>query len=400
MARFPKNVWVLVAAAPMTMSVSSVMVLAGSLLARQISPRPELATLPIAFMVVGMAASVIPSILLMKKWGRRAGHLIGISSALVGSLLAMTASLSGIFLLLLLSSLCFGLSQAFVQQYRFAAIESLSHPNQTPQVLSFLMLSGIVAAFIGPEIAVGAKDLLPSPSGFAGSFLLLALMNLLALVVMLNFKNPNFRQDIHTGEARSLTTIVRQPIFLLAMLSAGVGNGVMSFLMTATPLSMHDIDGIDLNLTKRVIQSHIIAMFAPSLVTGFLIKKLGTAPIIFLGALIYLLTLVMASSGHQLLHYWWALVFLGLGWNALFLGGTTLLSQCYAPHERFKAQALNDFSVFFIQAMASLSAGWILFTYGWSSVIQISAPCVLLIFVFASWYLVLQLQRKFSFSPK
>ncbi|WP_176737059.1 MFS transporter [Oligoflexus tunisiensis] len=394
MAKFPKNVWVLVVAAPLTMSVTSVMVLAGSFLARNIAPRPELATLPIAFIVIGMAGGVVPSIYLMKKWGRRTGHLVGISAALLGSLLAMTASLLGIFALLLFSSLCFGLSQAFVQQYRFAAIESLDDPRQTPQVLSFLMLSGIVAAFIGPEIAVRGKDWIPSAAGFAGSFLLLALFSATSFIIMLNFKNPVFKQEIIASPSRGLSEIARQPLFLLAMLAAVVGNGVMSFLMTATPLSMHDIDGIGLNHTKQVIQSHIIAMFAPSLVSGSLIKKFGIAPILVGGSLIYVATLVMAWSGHQLLHYWWALVLLGLGWNALFLGGTTLLSQCYAPHERFKVQALNDFSVFFLQALASLSAGWILFRYGWSMIVIIAAPCVLFILMFCLWYLGLHWRRR------
>jgi len=394
MISFPKNVWVLVISAPMTMSVSSVMVLAGSLLARQIAPTPELTTLPLAFLVVGMALSVIPSISIMKKFGRKVGHLIGIGSAFIGAMLGMSASFYGLFYLLLASSLCFGLSQAFVQQYRFAAIESLDDPRQTPQVLSFLMLSGIVAAYIGPEIAVRGKDWLPSQAGFAGSFLGLGLLNLLSFAVMLNFSNSTVQQDLVIGEPRPLQEIIRNPIIWLALLAAGVGNSVMSFMMTATPLSMHDIDGIDLQHTKQVIQSHIIAMFAPSLVTGYLIKRLGIHVVLLLGSLIYLATLILASSGHELLHYWWALVLLGLGWNVLFLGGTTLLSQCYAAHERFKVQAFNDSAVFILQAIGSLSAGWILFAYGWPRIIQIAAPCVAIILVFSFWYFVQQLRLR------
>lgn len=394
MPRYPRNVWIILFSSPMTMSITSVMVLAGSLLASQIAPRPAWATLPLAFLVLGMAFSVIPSVLFMKRYGRRRGHLLGIASAISGALLAMSASLLSNFWLLLLGSLCFGISQAFVQQYRFAAIESLDDPAQTPQVLSVLMLSGIVAAFLGPEIAVRGRDWLPTPAGFAGSFLLLALVNLFSFALMYNFRNPNFRYEVAAGPSRTLRTIAWQPLFLLAMLAAGVGNSVMSFLMTATPLSMHDIDGIDLNQTKQVIQSHIVAMFAPSLITGFLIKRLGLAPVLLLGSLIYVATLWMASSGHHLLHYWWALVLLGLGWNALFLGGTTLLAQCYRSEERFKVQALNDFFVFFLQALASLSAGWLLFAFGWNRLIQIASPFVALIVFFSLWYVIFQLRRR------
>ena len=396
MLGYPKNVWILVLSSPMSMAVSSVMILAGSLLARQIAPNPQWATLPLAFLVLGMAAAVVPAVMFMKKKGRRAGHLLGISAAFTGSLLAMTAALTATFPCLLASSLCFGVSQAFVQQYRFAAIESLELPSQTPQVLSWLMLSGIVAAFLGPEIAVAGKDWLGAP--YAGSFLLLAVFNVTAFVVMSRFKNPVPITSIAQGEQRPLSLIVRQPLFLLALLAAVVGNGVMSFIMTATPLSMHDIDGLHIVATKQVIQSHIVAMFAPSFVTSALIRRWRIAPVLLLGASIYGLTLFLALAGHQVLHYWWTLVLLGLGWNALFLGGTTLLAQCYAPHERFKVQAFNDFSVFFLQALASLSAGWVLFSFGWSSLVAIAAPCVLLIFVMALVYCFLQGRGKHAFN--
>ncbi len=392
MLGFPKNIWILVLASPLSTAVSSVMILAGSLLARSIAPEPQWATLPMAFLVVGMAAAVVPAILFMKRYGRRAGHLLGISAAFTGSMLAVTAALTQTFLLLLASSFCFGISQAFVQQYRFAAIESLEDQAKTPLVLSWLMISGIVAAFIGPEIAVAGKDWLPH--AYAGSFLLLAGFNATAFLVMRNFKNPPVREEALAGERRPLSSIVGQPLFLLALAAAAVGNGVMSFVMTATPLSMHDIDGLDLVHTKHVIQSHIMAMFAPSFIMSFLIRRFNLAPVLFLGASIYVATLLIARTGHEVLHYWWALVLLGLGWNALFLGGTTLLSRCYAPHERFKVQAFNDFSVFFLQALASLSAGWVLFRGGWSAVIMIAAPFVGLIFILSALYLLRQLRGR------
>ena len=180
---------------------------------------------------------------------------------------------------------------------------------------------------------------------------------------------------------RSLSVIVRQPVFIVAVLGALIGYAIMSFLMTATPISMHEMQGHSLTSTKWVIQSHVVAMFLPSLFTGVLIKKFGALRLLMAGTGLFALTLLIALSGHHLMHYWWALVLLGVGWNFLFIGGTTLLPQSYSRPERFKVQATNDFLVFAAQAIASLSAGWLLFQVGWQMMVWSCLPVVLLMAV-------------------
>jgi biotin operon repressor len=274
---------------------------------------------------------------------------------------------------------------AFIQQLRFAAIESVSSSQEVPTVLSILMLSGIFSAFLGPEIAVAAKDWLSSPHGYAGSFLFLSGLFLLAMLLMLNFTNPQVKHYDNQGKARPLSEIVRQPIFIIALSSAAIGFALMSYLMTATPLSMHHIDGHSLNETKWVIQSHIAAMFIPSLFTALLVKRIGLKNLMLTGTIIYAVVTVIALSGEQIMHYWWTLILLGIGWNFLFLTGTSLLPQSYQASERHKVQAINDFIIFGFQAIASLMAGWILFKAGWHFVVLTGIPFIVILFI-VSWF--------------
>ncbi|MFT5636666.1 MAG: putative MFS family arabinose efflux permease, partial [Cognaticolwellia sp.] len=263
--------------------------------------------------------------------------------------------------------------------------ESVSNHNEVPTVLSILMLSGIFSAFLGPEIAVTAKDWLSSPHGYAGSFLFLSGLFLLAMLLMLNFTNPEVKTTDNQGQARPLSEIIKQPIFIIAILSAAIGFALMSYLMTATPLSMHKLHGHSLNDTKWVIQSHIAAMFIPSLFTALLVKRIGLKNLMLAGTIIYAVVTVIALSGEQVLHYWWALILLGIGWNFLFLTGTSLLPQSYQASERHKVQAINDFIIFGFQAIASLMAGWILFKAGWHVVVLTGLPFIVILFV-VSWF--------------
>ncbi|MEJ2065765.1 MAG: MFS transporter [Reinekea sp.] len=174
--------------------------------------------------------------------------------------------------------------------------------------------------------------------------------------------------------------MLSRPAFILAVAAATIGYGVMSFVMTATPLAMHEMTGHSLESTKWVIQSHIMAMFLPSFITGELIRKWGETRIIFIGLLAYLGTTAFAFSGVEVFHYWWALVLLGVGWNFLFIGGTTLLSKTYTAEEKFSVQAANDMTVFVFQALSSLSAGAILFISGWHGIVIMSlVPTALLL---------------------
>ena len=211
---------------------------------------------------------------------------------------------------------------------------------------------------------------------FAGSFILLAGLFLLGLLFLTGFKNPVFKEEKLEGGQRSLKEIVKQPIFWVAMLSATVGYAVMSFIMTATPVSMHVMDGHSLMHTKWVVQSHIVAMFLPSLITGWIISKLGITRMMVTGLVVYLICIVIAFLGKDISNYWVSLILLGIGWNFLFIGATTLLPKSYRVSERFKVQALNDFVIFGIQAVASLSSGWFIYAVGWKTLLLINLPFI------------------------
>jgi MFS family permease len=381
----PKNVWLLFLIQPLVMAASPVIVFIGGMLATSMNADPALVTLPVTVMILGVASAAIPAALLAKKKGRRFATYIGFSLGLIGTLLAMVAALQSSFELFIFASLLFGASTAFIQQLRFAAIESITDSKDVPTVLSILMLSGIFSAFLGPEIAVTAKDWLDSPHGYAGSFLFLAGLFVIAMILMLRFKNAEIKQSDNQGEARPLSEIIKQPIFVIAILSAAIGFALMSYLMTATPLSMHHLHGHSLNDTKWVIQSHIAAMFIPSLFTALLVKRIGLKNLMLAGTIIYALVTVIALSGEQVMHYWWALILLGIGWNFLFLTGTSLLPQSYRASERHKVQAINDFIIFGFQATASLMAGWILFKAGWHVVVLTSLPFIIVLFI-VSWF--------------
>ena len=382
----PRNVWLLFITQPLIMAAAPVIIFIGGLISTQMASDPTLATLPLSLMILGVAAGVVPSAMLAKAKGRKFAVYTGLICALVAALIAVVAVKMAQFELFAFASMLIGVGGGFNQQLRFAAIESSLNEQDVPKILSILMLSGVFAAFLGPEIAVVGKDLLQSPYGYAGSFLLLALLVCGAMLIMLAFKNPASQTDNVVGEARALTDIAKQPIFLISICTAAIAFALMSYLMTATPISMHHMQGHSLQDTKLVIQSHIAAMYLPSLFTPWLVKQFKLKGLMLIGILIYTVVAFIALSGQDVMHYWWALMLLGVGWNFLFLTGTSLLPQSYHASERHKVQATNDFLLFGFQAATSLLAGWVLFTAGWHWVVLTSIPFILVLFTVFGFY--------------
>lgn len=375
----PRNISLLFMAQPLVMCSAPIIVFIGGLLSSELAANPSLATLPISLMILGVAAGSIPAAMIAKVKGRKFAVFTGFSCLLIAALLAVLATKLALFEVFAFASFLFGLGGSFTQQLRFAAIESTDNEEDIPKILAILMLSGVFAAFLGPEIAVTAKEWLSSPHGYAGSFFLLALFICLAAFIMIFFKEPEIKEVSTTGEARPLTTLVKQPLFIIAISTATIGYALMSYLMTATPLSMHNMQGHSLIETKWVIQSHIAAMYIPSLLTPWLVKKIGLRGLLITGSIIYIVVALIAFSGQEVMHYWWALILLGIGWNFLFLTGTSLLPQSYKACERHKVQATNDFVLFGFQAFASLMAGWVLFTGGWHYVVITSLPFIVVL---------------------
>lgn len=375
----PRNIWILTLIQPFYMSSAPLVILIGGLLGAQLAPQASWATLPIAVMIIGTALSTVPAALLMQRFGRKIGLAIGLCIGIFGALVGTAAAMYGSFPLLLVGSAILGSATAFAQQIRFIALESTVDDSQMANVVMLLTVSSLAAAFLGPEIAVAGQHWLPSTHGFSGSYLMLSGFFLIALVGLWFFKDQPIAHHDMTEAGRPLSAIVRQPIFLIALAAATVGYGTMSFIMTGTPVSMHDLSQLTLIDTKWVIQSHIVAMFLPGLVTGKLIVKWGHNSIILAGIGILLSAIAIGLYDQKLMHYWFALVLLGVGWNFLFFGGTTLLQNSYRDTERYKSQALNDFVIFTVQAVVALSAGIVVYQFGWHTLLILPIPVLLVL---------------------
>jgi len=381
MRSMPGQVWRLMLAYALMMSGSSLMVLIAGIIGIYFAPSPGLATLPVALTIVGLAFSTLPTGWLLNRFGRR-NVFISYGFIAVGAALLAAWSLSaGSFVVFCVAAMLIGWSAAAGHQYRFAAMESVPAELAT-KATSLLLLGGILAAFVGPEIAVRGQHLFETD--FAGSYVLLAVVYLLG-VLLIFFYHDEGRQ---TGErelsGRPLVEIIRSPSIILAISASVLGYGVMSFVMTASPVSMHEHSGHSMQATKWVLQSHIVAMYLPSLAYPWLYSRLGYRGMMWAGVSSLLICLLIALADTDFTHYWSTMVLLGIGWNFLFLSGTNLLRNGYREEERFKVQSFNDFVVFSIQALASLSSGWFLYQWGWHGVIYACVPLVL-VFVLLIW---------------
>lgn len=383
--RLPRNVWILALCQALGMSAGSMMILVGGLLGARIAPSPKLATLPQAMLIIGTATSTIWVALLLRRFGRKRGSLVGFGFSFLAALLGYLAATHTSFSLLVATGFSMGVAVAFWQQFRFAALESIPDPAYYGPALSVMMGGGLIAAFLGPELGTLGDAVFPGLAPYSGPFVLLAGIIGLALIVFQFYRETPVKVDANAAAGRPLVTILRTPAFFIPALCASIGFGVMSFVMTATPLTMYEVCGFDLGVTKRVIQSHIVAMFLPSLVSGVLMQRFGVGRVMAVGAGLYAAVVIIGLQGQAIMHFWGSLVLLGVGWNFLFLGGTALLPKSHTPNERFKIQATNDFLVFGSQALAALSSGWFVFTFGWSGLMFACLPFLLAALALSVW---------------
>jgi len=374
MRNIPLPVWRLMIAYALMMAGVSVLVLIAGIIGTQIAPSSGLATLPIALAVVGVACSTLPTGKLLHRFGRRPVFITYGFIAIVAAALASFSLVKGQFFMFCSAAFMMGWSGAAGHQYRFAALEAVP-AHLAPKATSVLLFGGILAAFIGPEIAVRGRHLLETE--YAGSFLLLTASYFVGMVIISFHRERPTEHPGHGGQGRPLKEILRSPVIILAICAAALGYGVMSFIMTATPISMHLHSGHSLESTKLVIQSHIAAMYLPSLVYAWFFSKLGYKGMLWSGVTVLMLCIFVALLNTEFIHYWLALMLLGIGWNFLFLSGTNLLPGGYRREERFRVQSVNDFMVFSVQAIVSLSSGWFLFHWGWNGLLWTCIPMVL-----------------------
>jgi MFS family permease len=359
-----RDVYVLAVAQALSASGMMTMTLLGGILGSEFAPSPVLATLPVSCTILGLALTTIPAALVMQKIGRRRAF---ISSALLAAVAASAVAWAIVhrdFFVLCAAALVLGSNLAFQLQHRFAAAECVPL-ERVSHAVSTVMVGTLAAAAIGPQIALALKDLVPGHE-YAGSFIGVAALCLGTALVLTAFREPAGRlTHAVEGAMRPLREVLGQPAYLTAVLGGVVSYAAMSFIMTATPISMHVHDHHSDGATAWVIQSHLLAMYAPALFSGRLIARIGPRAGMIAGLVLMLACVLVDTSGHGLMHYWWGLVTLGVGWNLMFVAGTALLTTTYQPAERFRAQAVNEFAVFGSQAAASLLAGPAMHALGW-----------------------------------
>ena len=372
-----KNLFVLTLSQIFSFTAAPVTVFLSGIIGSQISPIKSLATLPMSISVVGIAIGAIIATKAMSLIGRKYGFILAsIGNSLV-SILAAYSIMEQNFILFCFANFFIGVGMAFTHQYRFAAAESVEK-NMAPKAISIILFGGIISAFLGPSFANYAKDLV-SENLYVGSYLALALLTFIPAILFLFYENKSKIETNLKYMGRSYLELISQPRFIQAIAASAFGYAIMTFLMTATPISMHVMENMSLSKTGIVIQFHVASMFLPSLMTGYLIKKFGHSNVIYSGVFLYSITLIASIFDQSFYNYMFALIFLGLGWNFLFISGTSLLVLTYKEEEKYKAQGLNDFVVYSVHAIGSLSAGIFIALTSWKMMNIICIPFMIVI---------------------
>jgi MFS family permease len=341
-----------------------------------------LATLGVTTYVLGSAAATMPVSLWMARVGRRAGFMAGALINIGGCALAALAMWLGSFALYCIATAVIGIYNAIGLQYRFAAAE-VAAPADKAKAISLVLAGGIAGGFLGPESARRSMDLFPTP--FLGAFLVLAAYALVALAVQSLVHVPPPTKEERAGGGRPLSAIVRQPVFVVAALAGGLGYGVMNLLMTATPIAM-DLCSHPFAAAALVIEWHVVGMFAPGFFTGSLIKRFGVLKVILAGVVLVAGCVAVALNGNTIAHFVMALTLLGIGWNFMYTGGTTLLTESYTPAEKARTQGANDFIVFSIMVVSSLASGAMVTAAGWETMNRAVLPFLALIAGAVLWF--------------
>ena len=374
-----RNLFLLILSQVFGFTAATVTVFISGIIGSDLSSIKTLSTLPPSIYVVGTAAATIFAAKIMSIIGRRLGFIFASVAGSISCLIGAYAIMIESFFIFCFAKFILGATMAFTHQYRFAAAESVEK-EKAPKAISSLLLAGIVAAFLGIGLANYTKNFV-SDYLYVGSYLTLAVLTLIPSFLLFFFKDIREISFISNKEnnSRNYSEFFSDPKFLQAITSAAFAYAVMSFLMTATPISMHIVHQLSLEKTGIVLQFHVLAMFLPSLVTGNLIKKFGYSYMMYLGVLFYFFTILLSFFQPSFLNYFISLIFLGIGWNFLFISGTSLLVTTYKPEEKFKAQGFNDLLVFSSMALASLLAGILISIASWKTVNLFCIPFLILI---------------------
>ena len=374
-----KNLSLLISSQVFGFTAANVTVFLSGIIGSQLTTIKSLATFPPSIYVVGIAISTIFAAKVMSIIGRRLGFVLASIGSSLACLLAAYSIFINSFIIFSFSCFLLGTGMAFIHQYRFAAAETVEK-DKAPKAVSMLLLAGIVSAFIGITLANKTKDLI-SDHIYVGSYIALACLTIMPAIFLTFYKNSKItnKNNLTYSNVRTYKEFVSDPKFLQAMVAATSGYVVMAFLMTATPISMHYVHKLSVDKVGLVIQFHVLGMFLPSLFTGNLIKRFGFSNIMYMGVFFYALTISLSLFEPTFINYFASLICLGIGWNFLYISGTSLLVTTYNEQEKFKAQGFNDLIVFSATAIGSLSAGILISLLSWKIVNFMCIPFLIII---------------------
>ncbi|QDZ12491.1 MFS transporter [Devosia ginsengisoli] len=379
-----RNIFVLALAQTLGGSNGPIVISLGGLVGQELTTDAALVTLPVSLYNLGLALGTLPAAFIMRRFGRRSGYLLGACCGTAAGLIAFLGIYWASFWIFSLGTFVAGFYASYVQSYRFAAADGVTGPLKGIAISS-VMIGGLAAAILGPQLVIWTRESIPMLP-FAGAFIGQAALALMAIPVLLLLRAPD-RAEARQGQlsgGRPMGEILRTPRYMLAVAAGVVSYGLMTFVMTAAPIAMvhtgHSVDHAALG-----IQWHVLAMFAPSFVTGRLMARYGKEKITAIGLAIIGVSAMVALSGLDIGHFWVSLTLLGIGWNFGFLGATAMVTDCHTPEERSKVQGTNDFIVFGIVAIASFTSGALLNSSGWTMLNWLVLPAVALILVPLIW---------------
>jgi MFS family permease len=385
-----RNVALLAACQALLFANNTTLFTINALTGLALAPHPSLATLPMTCWVLGGALATMPASFHMKRVGRQRGLSLGTAWGVAGALGCAAAVWLQSYWLLCAATLLYGVFNAYGQYYRFAAADT-APPDYRATAISLVLAGGLVGGVIGPASSRLTVELLQPKFLAAYIGLIVFVLAATLLLQFIRIPNPTAAERAATG--RPLREVAAQPKFIVAVLSAAIGYGVMNFLMTSTPIAMY-VCGLSYGDTALVISSHVVGMFAPSFFTGHLIRRFGVLKVMLVGALLNAATIAIALGGISVAHFWWSLVVLGIGWNFLYIGGTTLLTETYRPEERAKAQGAMDQSIFIMMAVSSFSSGLTVTSAGWTRVNLLALPLIAVVVTALLWFAFHQRTRR------
>ncbi|HEX7219627.1 MAG TPA: MFS transporter [Burkholderiales bacterium] len=387
-----RNVALLAACQALLFTNNSTLIAINGLAGLALAPYAGLATLPVTCWVLGGAIATMPASLHMRRVGRQRGLTSGTVWGIAGALACSSAIWLQSFWLLCLGTMVWGVYNAYGQYYRFAAAD-VATGDFKATAISLVLAGGLVGGILGPTMSRWTIGML-TPK-FMGAYLALIGIALLTMFLLRFIRIPTPSAAERSTAGRPLRAIAAQPKYIVAVLSGAVSYGVMNFVMTSTPIAMQAC-GHAYGDTTFVISSHIIGMFAPSFVSGPLIRRVGALPVMFTGALLNFAAIGVALSGIAVTQFWWALVLIGVGWNFLYIGATTLLTETYRPEERARAQGGNELAIFTVMAISSLSSGFTITNAGWERLNLFALPLIAVVAIAIAWYALGERRRRMA----